>query len=234
MDNPMPQEQSANTRYRPWLRRVIRLGGIALIAMAVLASFAWWRGRAASQFGGDWIRYLSIDKTEPVVRYWSAESERGVLIVIRDQIRIIANPYFNRETHEPVTNQEACRIEYGSQEGWKFGSGSDGSGLGYRTWSPSFLGRQGFEWSSNGMGGGSDHRVEWGRSSTYMSFPLWVLIIPGLAVLLIWFARLILLGTDQRDGLCPSCGYDLRASPVRCPECGRPTVEEAKRSESTQ
>ena len=52
--------------------------------------------------------------------------------------------------------------------------------------------------------------------------PYWALGIPfALAPLgwaVSWFRRRWRFGA----GLCPSCGYDLRATPGRCPECGTP------------
>ena len=50
-------------------------------------------------------------------------------------------------------------------------------------------------------------------------FPIWApLAISGLACL--WFTRRALRLAKMKPGSCHSCGYDLRATPDRCPECG--------------
>jgi hypothetical protein len=49
---------------------------------------------------------------------------------------------------------------------------------------------------------------EWSIAAGFM-------LLPTLAVLQHWSCR-----RRRRVGLCPSCGYDLRATPRRCPECG--------------
>jgi hypothetical protein len=54
-------------------------------------------------------------------------------------------------------------------------------------------------------------------------FPFW---LPVLLTASLPVARLSVFHRRSRRarlGLCRSCGYDLRASPDRCPECGAPT-----------
>jgi hypothetical protein len=56
---------------------------------------------------------------------------------------------------------------------------------------------------------------------TEVLFPTWA----GIAALLLPMGLWAILGWRQRRrikaGCCVNCGYDLRASPERCPECGK-------------
>jgi hypothetical protein len=57
------------------------------------------------------------------------------------------------------------------------------------------------------------------------TLPLWHLVVYASVLPLWWLARQQSSAAAARNrrrvlGLCPACGYDLRGTPDRCPECG--------------
>lgn len=67
---------------------------------------------------------------------------------------------------------------------------------------------------------------------TQLCIPLWIMCLiaalPGTIWAVRWKARQV--KRRSKAGLCTKCGYDLRASGARCPECGE---ENVKPSQST-
>lgn len=56
------------------------------------------------------------------------------------------------------------------------------------------------------------------------SVPAWLPVL-ALAVLpALWVRKVMVPARRIARGRCPSCGYDLRATPERCPECGSSQV----------
>src|SRR5688572_20768633 len=49
--------------------------------------------------------------------------------------------------------------------------------------------------------------------------PLWVPMVMSSVLPVVW-VRMSFHRRISRKGFCPSCGYDLRATPEQCPECG--------------
>ena len=60
--------------------------------------------------------------------------------------------------------------------------------------------------------------------SREIGLPVWLVVIPVLVLAvppLLALSGFITETERTHKGQCPSCGYDLRASPEYCPECGR-------------
>jgi hypothetical protein len=68
-----------------------------------------------------------------------------------------------------------------------------------------------------GFGGGPSIN---GWSGFVLMVPHWALAVLFGIVPLSWGMSRWRARRRKKTGLCPSCGYDLRATPGRCPECG--------------
>jgi hypothetical protein len=70
----------------------------------------------------------------------------------------------------------------------------------------------------------SIHKQTWYCATIWPVLLLGVLAMPAILQVRAGTALLLRARRNQKahqHGICPACGYDIRATPVRCPECGR-------------
>jgi hypothetical protein len=62
--------------------------------------------------------------------------------------------------------------------------------------------------------------AQWAGRQRWLTMPHWFLATLLALCPSAWLIRTLRRHRQKLHGLCPACGYDLRATPERCPECG--------------
>jgi len=110
--------------------------------------------------------------------------------------------------------------------GWKLESTvAQPEPLGYAFWRWRFLGFK-FTAVSEPSGDGREQ-----QTLKAVAIPYCAIVATSGALGLLTLVRLARARRRERIGLCPTCGYDLRATPDRCPECGTEVGKETMKYE---
>ena len=198
---------SVRNRILRWTLNI--LSALSLLLCGVVIAF-WIRG----QFKGDWFQW---HKTDPQANTWRAAD----MVSGRSGFYFSWQAfYFERPGHVEEYSLVLKRINgFGHME-------SQAQSMPYRG---SFWNRLGFGARWNGLQSGYSGSVT-DRSNFRYSFdgchvPYWfILLLLGLGGLRLIVRTRAELRRRQRlrDNQCLACGYDLRGSSGRCPECGQP------------
>jgi hypothetical protein len=198
--------------------------------LAMAAAILWLQSRSWLGTGSMWVSYTYMEPAAPVVRHVTLMSEDGVVFLDRDHIEVVTH----RTSFDPQTmileveepsddllreNTRACLEEFGRYLGLRTSWSSDERPLGSRMTSPTFSGRLGFVRAQMGWIEGN-FRASYQKGCNFVSLPHWALLAPAVLMGAWTLAARWLRSRRSQPGCCANCGYDLRMTPDRCPECG--------------
>jgi len=177
-------------------RRAFAILSTASALLCLLTLLSW----ARSYRSGDMLRWTRLEATSAAYHVWSISSNRGVLFL--DHVQIIIKP-------------------------WDLAPPADATGVRWldlaSTWSSwrqtlQFYAAEkrtlpGF--GSVMTGGPPDN-----RRRTMCFVPHWFVAMIFAGSPLVRGLRAVRQQRRRATGRCTRCGYDLRATPERCPECG--------------
>jgi hypothetical protein len=143
-------------------------------------------------------------------QHWSADlrgTYRGTFRMVTSGRGVLGIDLTELTTAFPARSQTKSRFE------WSRGDASQ-----FRLPDDTF-------WNRIGFGYASQSQTTQGLNDSTVTvraywLPYWLLAVVASVVPLRWVTLLVIRARRQRQGLCALCGYDVRVSEGRCPECG--------------
>ena len=106
------------------------------------------------------------------------------------------------------------RAETNPWTGWKWDRDRLGPDTYWLRPDRRYFNRLGFGYFSEQVTSAEPYRLH------VLALPHWLAAVLLAVLPAAWAGHLLLRRRRRPAGLCPSCGYDLRATPGQCPECG--------------
>ena len=180
----------------------ILTAGSALVAVAVVVLWveSFWHRRAL--WGDDFL----WNRTPEVVTGWRVESHGGSISFFVDRFRSNRAPG-RMIVYDEVSGDQPWARRWSVEEGYYSAD----------TWPDAQARWRGFEWWR--WEGPSGWRGELDRRITCCVAPTWSSALVFSVLPAVWLIRRFK-RRPLKIGHCPTCNYDLRATPGRCPECG--------------
>lgn len=192
-----------------WANRKLALATVVSLLLLAIVITGWIRSSAGAE---DFMLISRIKRADHLIyeQRWLSSNSGGIQLAIR------------RNSDSPQTAKDyAGRLNPEAYWGRNFNLRYYPYGFETRFYGPptTFWKRLGFELKYVQTKSYLDPKFTPTRDAS-VTFPYWVLLVPLLGFPLLWAFRRSRLLLRRVRGQCSACGYDLRASIQRCPECG--------------